>query len=548
MSRAQDTNFIDMKYIILYRKLGFKEINPDIYEKVYGIEKVTIESENQFFRFHERKYKLLTYRDMVVLELLDRLLSLGYKGDDLSIEGNKVTIQRNKSHFRTIYCCDWGSDYENSYKRSTLNEDFVYYCSRLTGGLIEYKYIGIKDGSEYDYGLFEDGIYANNLSKKYSGKVLQTYDFLIEDDTLVKYLGSSEIVEIPSNIKCIGVGAFWNNLYIKEVVIPECVVTIKGDAFVYCENLEKVNIPSQVTSIGDNPFAGCPKLELTVSTPHFTFENDVLFNLDKTELIHYSISKIDKEYVIPETVEWVGKHSFYKCNYLEKVVITKNVSFMGNNVFSDCEKIVLDNLSPYFHYENGVLYNAEKTQVYHYSIGSKVNDVILHENTRTIGRNAFWNAKDLLSVVIPSNVRQIGYNPFANCINLKFKNESPYYNTFNDLLYSYDFSELVCCTNIMTKHDIILHKDLKRIGRNAFVGCTDLTEIELPSGLTQISRGAFSGCTSLKKITIPNTVNFIGDWAFNECESLEVVRVYKAYEFAPNTFNSCSAKVVIIDE
>jgi hypothetical protein len=548
MSSAQDTNFIDMKYIILYRKLGFKEINPDIYEKVYNIEKVTIESENQVFRFQESKYKLLTYRDMVVLELLDRLLSLGYKADDLSIKANKVIIKRNESHFKTIHCFDWGSDYENSCKSTTLSEDFIYYCSRLTGGLIEYKYIGIKDGSEYDYGLLEGGMYSNKLSKKYSGKVNQSSDFLIEDDTLVKYLGSSETVEIPSYITCVGVGAFWNNLYIKEVVIPESVVTIKGDAFVYCENLEKVNIPSQVTSIGDNPFAGCPRLKLTVSTPHFTFENNVLFNLDKTELIHYSISKIDKEYVIPETVEWVGKHSFYKCNNLEKVVITKNVSFMGNNVFSDCEKIVLDNLSPYFYYENGVLYNAGKTQVYHYSMESKVKDVILHENTRTIGRNAFWNAKDLLSVVIPSNVRQIGYNPFANCIRLKFINESPYYNTYNDLLYSYDFSELVCCTNTMTKHEIELHKDLLRVGRNAFVGCTDLTEILLPSGLTQISRGAFSGCKSLKKLTIPNTVNFIGDWAFNECESLEEVRVYKAYDFAPNTFNSCSAKVVIIDE
>ncbi len=547
MSRAQDTNFIDMKYIILYRKLGYKETQPDVYEKTYDKDQIIIESEKQFFLLSGRKYNLLTYRDMVVLELLDRLLRLGYKSKNLSVLDNEVIISKNESLFKRVLCLDWGFDYENTLQKASLSEGLVFYCSRLTGGLIEYKYRGLKDDSIYDYGLFEKGLYPEQLIKKYSGKAIQVLDFLIEDNTLLKYLGSKELVEIPTFITCIGVGAFWNNLKIKEVIIPESVVTIKGDAFVYCENLEKLNIPSDVKEIGDNPFAGCPKLRLTVNTPHFTYEDNILFNLEKTELIHYSIFKEEQEYTIPETVEWVGKHSFYKCNNLEKVIITKNVSFIGNNVFSDCEKIVLHNLSPYFHYENGVLYNAEKTQVYHYSMGSNVTHIKLHNNTRTIGRNSFWNAKNIKTVLIPSNVRQIGYNPFANCKNLKFINESKYYNTFQDLLYSFDYSELVCCTNIMTKKEIILHKDLKRIGRNAFVGCTDLVGISLPEGLTQISRGAFSGCSNLQKITIPVTVKYIGDWAFNDCSSLKEIYVYKDYDFEPNTFNSCSAKVVRVD-
>lgn len=547
MIKPQDTNFIDMKYIILYRKLGFKEIKPDIYEKKYNKDKITIESENQFFTFLGVKHQLLTYRDMVVLELIDRLLTLGYEGENLSICDNEVAISNKESIFRKVQCYDWGDDYKRTYDNKLTNEKVVYYCSRLTGGLIEYKYRGIKDLEEYDYGLFENGLYSEDLSKRYNGSIQEKDGFLIEDDVLIKYLGSSEYIEIPSKVTCIGVGAFWNNLFIKEVIIPKSVVTIKGDAFVYCENLEKVNIPSQVSSIGDNPFAGCPKLELIVNTKHFTFEDEVLFDLNKSEIIHYSISKSDKEYTISESVEWVGKHSFYKCNNLEKVVITKNVSFMGNNVFSDCENIILQNQSPYFYYENGVLYNAAKTQVYHYSMGSNVLNIILHNNTRTIGRNSFWNAKMITSMVIPENVRQIGYNPFANCLNLKFINKSPFYNTYRELLYSFDYTELVCCTNIMAKSEIRLHNNLKRIGRNAFVGCTDLEEVILPEGLSQISRGAFSGCSGLKKIVIPKNVDFIGDWAFNECSSLKEVHVFKDFDFAPNTFNSCNPKVVRID-
>ena len=271
MNSAQDTNFIDMKYIILYRKLGYKEIKPDIFEKKYNFESIVIESEKQYYTFSNKKYNLITYRDMVVLELLDRLLMLGYKSKDLTIWENEIILRRNHVFFLSIKCFDWGDDYLKSCNNDLIQNDFICYCSRLTGGLIEYKYYVNKDGFEYDYGLFEEGLYPAILSKRYSGQITQDSDFLIEDSTLVKYLGFSEIVEIPSYVTCIGVGAFWNNTHIRKVVIPEGVTTIKGDAFVYCYNLENINIPSKVNQIGDNPFAGFSKLKLTFNSKHFIY-------------------------------------------------------------------------------------------------------------------------------------------------------------------------------------------------------------------------------------------------------------------------------------
>jgi hypothetical protein len=47
--RQQDTLFIDMKYIVLYRKLGYKEIKLDVFVHEYNDTKITIESENQRF-------------------------------------------------------------------------------------------------------------------------------------------------------------------------------------------------------------------------------------------------------------------------------------------------------------------------------------------------------------------------------------------------------------------------------------------------------------------------------------------------------------------
>ena len=47
------------------------------------------------------------------------------------------------------------------------------------------------------------------------------------------------------------------------------------------------------------------------------------------------------------------------------------------------------------------------------------------------------------------------------------------------------------------------------IGRDAFYGCTNLTEITIPGSVTSIGEDAFAGCTGLTEITIPGSVDSI---------------------------------------
>ena len=46
----------------------------------------------------------------------------------------------------------------------------------------------------------------------------------------------------------------------------------------------------------------------------FVLENGVLYNQDKTNLIHYTISKKDKEFIVPSGVICLGKHCFFACD------------------------------------------------------------------------------------------------------------------------------------------------------------------------------------------------------------------------------------------
>jgi hypothetical protein len=67
-----------------------------------------------------------------------------------------------------------------------------------------------------------------------------------------------------------------------------------------------------------------------------------------------------------------------------------------------------------------------------------------------------------------------------------------------------------------------IHKSVKIITREAFIGCRNLVSIEMHDGVEIIKELAFTYCTSLRKIKLPG-VRVIGQKAFNSCAALEDV-------------------------
>lgn len=65
--------------------------------------------------------------------------------------------------------------------------------------------------------------------------------------------------------------------------------------------------------------------------------------------------------------------------------------------------------------------------------------------------------------------------------------------------------------------------------RAACAGCTNLTEVTLPSTFGNMGNDMFSGCTSLKRIDLPASLYNMGNSVFNGCTALETVN------FAPDT-------------
>ena len=107
-------------------------------------------------------------------------------------------------------------------------------------------------------------------------------------------------------------------------------------AFWSCKSLIGITIPSSVVSLGGNPFASWSGV-LHNESKAFLYEDDVLFNKDKTILIAYR-SK-ETSYIIPKTITCIGELAFYECYSLISVDIPDSVTSIGEAAFEGCRSL-----------------------------------------------------------------------------------------------------------------------------------------------------------------------------------------------------------------
>lgn len=524
----------DMKYTALYWALRFVENELDVHVKNYNGYKVTIYAERHYVDFGNRikngsRFELNSHKSFVVLELVDRLLTKGYLPEQINLNDLfDVILETEKGKFG-IQCYAW--DNYDAVTESDFADSEVYYTSRLVSGLLEYKGKCRLCGLAFSFGIGSDSCDID--SKAYP-------DFEIKGGELISYKGKDKTVAVPEGIKSIGASAFWNNVFVEEVILPNTLERLGGDCFYYCKILKKVNIPQKVTIMGNNPFAGCPDLAITNESPNFILEDGVLYDKRKTTLIHYTISKTQTEFAVPDGVICLGKHCFYSCDNLRKIIIPKSVIRFENNPFSGCEHLSVENRSPYYIIDNGVIYNKFKTTIVGCLNGSKIDCLRIPASITLISRNSFWNCKGIKKIIITENVDRIGYNPFAGCENLLLYGENDNFIVKNGIVYDKTLTHILCATDKAVGKTFAVPYGITHINRGVFSGCKSLEKIYF-NGVTYIDKSSFTNCIGLTEIAFPDPVTYIGEWAFAYCSNLKKVSVGKKTFIDKNAFNECPA-------
>ena len=520
----------DMKYEALYWALGFEELNEGIFTKVYNknlkveinADKQQVDLGNKISIVNGETLLLTTHKSFVILECIDKLLTMGYKPSEIIIDlDNEYDIYCKDLY---IKCYEWNHLKEDKveFKKDTFKS--ISYESRLISGVIERKTsIKTADGSIYNHGIFECESRLHNYNLYNSSDIISD-DFIVKAGVATKYTGNKSIVVVPEGVTELAPCLFWDNQVIEEVILPDTLVNISGDTFYNSSNLRKVNIPKNVKFMGNNPFAGCPNIEVNNESPFFNLVDGILYNRDFTRLIYYPISKKDDRYEIKEGCRILGKHSFYLCDNLKEVVIPSSIIKLENNPFSGCTKINLVNKSDYYHIDDSVIYDKDYSSVIG-CLNSINTDCLVLKDVKRICRNSFWNCKGIRKIVLPKTLESIGYNPFVSCSNIEFESNSENYMVYDNALYTADKSKLICYPAKYAIGDIHLPDEVITLERGAFSGCDKMTNIHLHN-VSIISKTCFTNCNSLERVYCSDLVTYIGEWAFAHCTKLKEISVY----------------------
>ena len=180
-------------------------------------------------------------------------------------------------------------------------------------------------------------------------------------------------------------------------------------------------------------------------------------------------------------------------------------------------------------------------------------EVTIPEKCTAIGKDAFLENDNIITVNIGSNVKSIGDNCFENCKQLEIVNipESVTYignyafykcKSLKNITIPKNIATLGICVfyGCASLVDITIPESVTKIGISAFYGCTSLKNITILGKVTEIERYAFYNCVSLTKIEIPENVEVINEHTFHGCTKLKEVKLPKNLnEIGPSAFYGC---------
>ena len=316
---------------------------------------------------------------------------------------------------------------------------------------------------------------------------------------------------------------------ITEIVIPKSVTEIGDDCFKGCAELASVTYKGE-TPIENSIFAECKKLTVAGIKLEDTYKSLVFGGFSICEVsgdegsFHYAVVKGESKLTLtgapmPEiandkAVPWD------KCRTVitEVVFGDEKVTSISARAFQNhiaLEKITIPNV-------------ITKIPDYAFDGCVKLSDLVLHDSITDCGKYSFRKCEMLnKDLVIPAGVATIMEGAFRDCTSIT----------------KVSFGAAKKASKTLADAE----SALTTIGDQAFAGCTNLAEVELPSKLTTIGGSTFSD-TGLKSIVVPASVKEIGDNCFKGCKSLTNFEYLGTTEIKNNIFADSNPSIKVPED
>lgn len=211
---------------------------------------------------------------------------------------------------------------------------------------------------------------------------------------------------------------------------------------------------------------------------------------------------------------------------LKTVILSRKVNIMNSAAFYNCTNLEGEVLIP----------KNIKTMNWFLFGNTKVSKIVFEEGSQaeTIGRGAFSNMPNLVSVNLPDTVEKIENFAFQNSRNfkgntgdgtmvlpasLKSLGYQALMNTgitkivFNNAITAIGGSALQC-PDLSGRVDI--PGSVQKIESQLLEACSKVEAVSLNEGTTTIAYNALANMAGLKAVYLPSTITSADDWAFRE--------------------------------
>ncbi len=391
----------------------------------------------------------------------------------------------------------------------------------------------------------------------------EEYDYL-------NYWNSWMFDESGNSYQCIRIGgcdeSFSGDLVIPDEIDGLPVAGISYSAFKNCTGLTSVTIPASVKEIGGYAFEGCTNLtELHISenNPYYSFENGALYDKEKTTLKLYLNNNPASEFTVPDTVTTIAGWAFEGSKNLTSVTIPESVEVIAIYAFDKCPNLTELNISENnasYCFENGALYNKEKTALKQYFANNPASEFVIPETVTEISGLAFEDAVNLTAVSVPESVEYIGSWAFKGCTGLtsielpssmEYLGAGAFYHcesltsaVLPENLNYLNYQTFAECPSLTS---VTLPGSLLYIGRSAFENCSALESVSMPASTAYLMESAFAGCTNLNSVDLSENLNFIDLYAFEGCTSLKSIKIPDSVDtIFSEAFSNCSSLESIV--
>lgn len=313
--------------------------------------------------------------------------------------------------------------------------------------------------------------------------------------------------------------------------MPVTVTNIWYGAFWGCDDLEYVSLSENLSYIGEHAFSGCSKLSMV------RFPATSLRTIGASAFAECNLTDV----VIPQGVTHIGNGAYSSYYKLASISIPPSVISIGDEALTDVETIIIDQQNKYYCTDNGILFNKSKTSLIRYPTRLTATSYTVPSTVKRIDNQAFYEVKALTSIILPPNLESIGERAFYGCKNLKKLSiprlvnfgQYQFYIDINNgnftafevvpahaslksvdgILYNKSGTALLSCPQGKSIDVFYVPTGVKRIEQKAFEN-SGLTKVVLNEGLTTIGEAAFLGCSDLIELNLPGSLQSIDDHAF----------------------------------